>query len=134
MENKIDLLFKKIADDVSKDLESAREFLQEEMPSYETKRNDLVHRLNKFISSQRLIEGKASQEKLQDRLKQFFDKIKGLSLDEILARYPAIPKTAFSKLEGDKLNASEMDELLRDAAILGFLEEQSKDDVDDQSI
>jgi hypothetical protein len=120
MENRIELLFKKIADDVSKDLDSTTEFLREEMPSYESKRNELILRLNKYISAQRLIDGKTSQDKLQARLKQFFDKIKGLSLDEILTRYPALPRTAFSKLEGDKLDASEIDELLMDAAILGF--------------
>ncbi len=128
MEDGINNIVKSIAEDVSLNLDSARDYLQEEGIDYANFTKKIVSKLEQFIASKKLSEGKLGQDWLQNKFSSFIEKIKGLTQDEIKSRYPSIPQIAFSKLEEKKISGEELEALLKDSSFLSFLENQNLDE------
>lgn len=133
MSGGIDNIIKALAEDVSKDFESAKNYLQEGDPDYEKITNQLIAKVKSFIAMKKLEEGRRKQLSLHEIYNKFKESVHGLSLDEIQQRFPSIPQAAFSKLQERELTEEELNILLMDSSFLGFLQEydpKTEDDVE----
>lgn len=120
-----------LADEVSKDLEAANEFLSSEGVDaeslFEEKMGPLLDRIRDF----KLQSGKKKEEVIQAKFNRFLEKTKNLNRAQIIELYPQLSETqaAFSKLSDKGLSEKEIDQLIKDGGFLSFLESLDDNDI-----
>ena len=117
-----------LAEFVSKDEKTAEEYLESESINFEEISKDNLSQIYGRLSNYKLSKGATQRSKFQKKFEKFVEIVRGKVIDEIQALYPSIPKIAYRKFEEENIDKTEIDDLMKDASFLQFLDSEIDDD------
>jgi len=116
-----------LAEFVSKDAETADEYLKEEGIIFDDYAKDNLDVIRKKMSEYKLSKGQHQIDKYRIKYTKFQQKVKGKTSEQIQKLYPSLPQVAYNKFQDDNVNEDEIDDLLKDGSFLSFLDEELND-------
>ncbi len=117
-----------LAQFVSKDIESANEFLETENIKFNELAYENLSIIHDRLSEYKLNKGNSNTARLKSRFYDFLKIIEGQTLNKIQELYPSLPQVAYRKFEEDNLSKDEAEDLLKDASFLEFLTSEFEND------